>query len=406
MRQSPQGLDAIVVAGGDGTFARAIGTALAFGVPIGLVPLGTFNDLARTLAIPLDVEGACAVIAGGRPRTIDVARVNGAYYVTEASIGVSSRLTRLQKTRDKQRFGLLAVLRRARLRAVRYLRPFYAEIAYDGSEVRLSTVQLTVANSNHFGGFITVADAAIDDGWLDLYSVEIEDSRERLGSSARLLSGKRRVARKRAHASLHRLQRRHDAPAAHHRRRGARRDDSGAIRDPAQALRVFVPGGRRRISKRVRGENFRRRRAYIRSKTGINVLARSASMSLYQFRTISARRRASTLARSRRADSDRSEGRRDALGAGRASRRGLCQERAARTHLARGLRRRSESRAEHLRFAKDAARALERRSDRDDSAARLSLHRAGTAAARTSRGRSRPRAGTAAARRPRYRGSR
>ncbi|HEY6325181.1 MAG TPA: diacylglycerol kinase family protein, partial [Candidatus Cybelea sp.] len=190
---SPEGLDAIVVAGGDGTFARAIGTALTFGLPIGLVPLGTFNDLARTLAIPFDVEGACATIAARRTRAIDVARVNGAYYASEASIGVSSRLTRLQKARDKQRFGLLAVLSGA-FAAVRFLRPFHAWISYDGATARVRTVQVTVANSNHFGGFVTVADAAVDDGWLDLYSVDIENAGSVVGLAGALLSGKPRAA--------------------------------------------------------------------------------------------------------------------------------------------------------------------------------------------------------------------
>ncbi len=188
---SPEGLDAIVVAGGDGTFARAIGTALAFGLPMGLVPLGTFNDLARTLAIPFGVEEACATIAQRCTRTIDVARVNGAYYASEASVGVSSRLTRLQKARDKQRFGLFAVLAGA-LSAVKYLRPFHASVSYDGTSVRLRTVQLTIANSNHFGGFITVEDAAIDDGWLDLYSVDIDSVGGALGLLGTVLSGRSR----------------------------------------------------------------------------------------------------------------------------------------------------------------------------------------------------------------------
>jgi diacylglycerol kinase (ATP) len=186
-------LDAIVVAGGDGTLARTIGMALALDVPIGIVPLGTFNDLARTLAIPLELEDACAVIASGHTRTIDVARVNGTYYVTEASIGFSSRLARLQKVYDKQRFGFFATVASA-LGALRYMRPFHAEVSYDGKRVHLKAVQLTVANSNHFGGFITVEDAAIDDGWLDLYSVEV-DRITRVASVVRaMISGERRGA--------------------------------------------------------------------------------------------------------------------------------------------------------------------------------------------------------------------
>lgn len=185
-----EGVDAIVVAGGDGTFARAIPLALERGVPMGLVPLGTFNDLARTLQIPLELEAACAVIAAAQRRAIDVAEVNGVYYVTEASIGLSSRLTRLQTSEGKQRFGWLAVALSAGA-ALRYMRPFHVDVDYDGGCVRLRTLQLTVANSNHFGGFITVGDAAIDDGWLDLYAVEPRGLRGAAAVARALVSKKR-----------------------------------------------------------------------------------------------------------------------------------------------------------------------------------------------------------------------
>ncbi len=190
---SMRGVEAIVVAGGDGTLVRQIPRALALGVPIGLVPLGTFNDLARALEIPTDVEGACGVIAAGSTRTIDAARVNGFYYLSEASIGISSRLARLQSPDQKQRFGFLAIVASV-LQATRYARPFLAEITYDGNRERFKAVQLTVANSQRFGGFITVEDAAIDDGWLDLYAAEIENLSQFFSAAGIIAAGKRRSA--------------------------------------------------------------------------------------------------------------------------------------------------------------------------------------------------------------------
>jgi len=186
-------VDAIVVAGGDGTFSREIPRALALGVPIGLVPLGTFNDLARTLAIPLGVEGACSVIAAGRTRAIDVARVNDVDYVTEASIGLSSRITRLQTSAGKQRFGFLAIVASV-FPGLWHARPFTAEIVFDGKLERVKAMQLTVASSPSFGGFITVGDAAIDDGLLDCYVVEIEGLAQFLSVAAAVLSGRREPA--------------------------------------------------------------------------------------------------------------------------------------------------------------------------------------------------------------------
>jgi diacylglycerol kinase (ATP) len=186
-----RGFEAIVVVGGDGSIARQIPRALALDVPIGLIPAGTFNDLARTLATPLGLEAACATIAAGRTRTIDVAHVNGAYYATEASIGLSSRIARLQRPADKQRFGVLALIV-STLQVVGFARPFHVEIAFDGERRRFRTIQLTVANSQHFGGVLTVDDASIDDGWLDLYSVEIDSLFQFLSVAAAMIARKRK----------------------------------------------------------------------------------------------------------------------------------------------------------------------------------------------------------------------
>ena len=164
-------VEAVIAAGGDGTVIGAISLALERGVPLGIVPLGTFNDLARTLGVPAEIPGACSAIAGGKTRAIDLGRVNGRYFVNEASIGVSARVARRQTPEVKQRFGFLGVISTT-LQTLRDVRPFFAEIAFDGAAEPCRTVQITVANSARFGGVIERPDASIDDGWLDLYSVE------------------------------------------------------------------------------------------------------------------------------------------------------------------------------------------------------------------------------------------
>jgi diacylglycerol kinase (ATP) len=181
--------DAIVCAGGDGTLMRAIRIAIDARLPVGIIPLGTFNDLARTLAIPFDVEGAVRTIACGRTRTIDVATVNGFYFVNEASIGISSRVARLQTTALKQRFGMLGVAWTA-MQSLRYSRPIHATVRFDGTSETLKTVQLTIANSNRFGGVFNASNAAIDDGWLDLYSVDIEGPRQAFAIARAILAGR------------------------------------------------------------------------------------------------------------------------------------------------------------------------------------------------------------------------
>ncbi len=186
------GIDAIIGAGGDGTIAACVAKAVEWKVPLGIIPLGTFNELARTLAIPLNVNGAVDVIARGRVRPIDVGSVNGRYFTNEASIGISSRIARIQTPELKQRFGLFAVAGTA-LAAFRHSRAIHVELRYDGNVERLRTIQLTVANSHRFGGFLQVNGAAIDDGWLDLYSVDIRKFSEAFAIAWTMLSGKQRA---------------------------------------------------------------------------------------------------------------------------------------------------------------------------------------------------------------------
>ena len=186
-------VDAVICAGGDGTLLCGIGPAIEADVPLGIVPLGTFNELARTLEVPLEPEAAVEAIATGSLRSIDVGRVNGVYYLNEASIGISSRVARLQTPELKQRFGFLGVAWTS-LMAVRYGRPIRAQIRFDDSCESVRTLQLTVANSHRFGGLFNVADAAIDDGWLDCYSINITGVREAFSVARAMFAGKREDA--------------------------------------------------------------------------------------------------------------------------------------------------------------------------------------------------------------------
>lgn len=232
--------DAIVAVGGDGTLLRAIARALDGGFPVGIVPAGTFNDLARTLGVPLNVDDACAVVSEGRTVAIDVGVVNGVHYVNEASIGLSSRAARLQTGELKRRFGSLGIVASA-FQALWYSRPMFAEVRYDGGVVRFRTIQLTVANSHRFGGVFNVSDAAIDDGWLDLYSVEIDSIWKAFPVANAILSGSR------ASVPGLRTLRSKQFVVRQHRPHHVTADGEPAGTTPAtfdilpKALRVFVP---------------------------------------------------------------------------------------------------------------------------------------------------------------------
>ena len=95
-------IDLVIIGGGDGTLSMAADALVDAQLPVGVIPLGTANDLARTLNLPLDPLAAAEVIAAGRQRRIDLGWVNGTHFFNVATIGlgvgVARRLTREAQT--------------------------------------------------------------------------------------------------------------------------------------------------------------------------------------------------------------------------------------------------------------------------------------------------------------------
>lgn len=174
LRKCPSRPDMIIVAGGDGTCNAVVDAVVPWQLPVGILPLGTANDLARTLDIPEDIEGACQVIADGATRSIDLGRVNGKYFFNVASIGLSVSIARELSGEIKRRWGVLGYLWTA-IRVTFRARPFRAEIRCDGKTWHVKTLQIAVGNGRFYGGGMRVAeDAEIDDQKLDLYSLEVK----------------------------------------------------------------------------------------------------------------------------------------------------------------------------------------------------------------------------------------
>lgn len=168
-------VDAVVICGGDGTLMRALPAILKADLPLGVLPLGTANDLARTLGVPDDLEAAADVIAAGALRRIDVGSVNGHPFFNVASIGLSVDLARSLTPALKRRWGRLGYAVAA-MKVLARARRFSAWISEAGKTTRVKSMQIAVGNGRHYGGGNVIeADAAIDDGHLDLYSLEMND---------------------------------------------------------------------------------------------------------------------------------------------------------------------------------------------------------------------------------------
>jgi diacylglycerol kinase (ATP) len=166
------GTDLVIVGGGDGTLSAAAQGVAKLKLPLGILPLGTANDLARTLEIPEDVVAAIDVIANGKLRSIDVGLVNNLMFFNVASVGLSTDLSRALTADIKRRFGKLGYAMAA-LRVLARARPFGVEIVTEDRKIRSLTLQVAVGNGRYYGGGNIVEEtAAIDDECLRLYSLE------------------------------------------------------------------------------------------------------------------------------------------------------------------------------------------------------------------------------------------
>jgi len=165
---------AVILGGGDGTLTMAADGLVDAQLPVGILPLGTANDLARTLGLPLDPLAAAEVIARGQLKRIDLGWVNGTHFFNVATVGLGTGVARRLNRERKSRWGILAYLFAA-ARVMIHARPFAADIRSELETVRVRTAQVTVGNGRHYGGGMTIDESAtIDDGVLNLVSLEVE----------------------------------------------------------------------------------------------------------------------------------------------------------------------------------------------------------------------------------------
>lgn len=197
-----RGAARVVVGGGDGTISAAAGVLAGTGVALGVLPLGTANDFARSLRIPADLARACGVVARGATRAVDVAFAGERAFLNAASAGASAAVARRVTPALKRRAGPLAYPVAAAGAAAEP--PFHVRLVADGAVHEGWAVEVVVGNGRYRGGGRIVAPRARpDDGRLDVYVVTVEGpggARERpgpvrtfaalAGYAARLLRGR------------------------------------------------------------------------------------------------------------------------------------------------------------------------------------------------------------------------
>src|SRR6185436_18426582 len=174
------GLDAVVAGGGDGTLSCAAGHLAGTGGPLGILPLGTLNHLARDAGIPAALDEAAAIIAAGHVRAIDVAEVNGRTFVNNSSVGLYPEMVRLREA-EQERLGRskrMAMLS-ASLATLGHFRRHRLRISAEGLEAPIRTPLLFVGNNRYEVNLFALGQReALDEGELCLYAIR---ARSRVG---------------------------------------------------------------------------------------------------------------------------------------------------------------------------------------------------------------------------------
>jgi YegS/Rv2252/BmrU family lipid kinase len=159
-----------VVMSGDGLVGAVGGALVGTEVPLGIIPGGRGNDLARVLGIPADPAGAVEVLAAGQQRVIDVGEANGRRFLGIASAGFDSECNRIANQTRFVRGNLVYAY--SVPRALAAWKPARFTLRIGDESLRFSGYSVAAANSSTFGGGMRLApDASLDDGEFDIVMI-------------------------------------------------------------------------------------------------------------------------------------------------------------------------------------------------------------------------------------------
>ncbi|HST68592.1 MAG TPA: diacylglycerol kinase family protein [Solirubrobacterales bacterium] len=159
-----------VVVSGDGLLGAVGGAMAGSETPLGLIPGGRGNDLARALGIPSEIEEAVDVVLGGHSRTIDVGEANGKRFLGIVSVGFDSECNRLANETNFIRGNWVYAY--SMVRTLIGWKPARFTLAVGGERKRISGYFVDVANNSVYGGGMYIApEAKLDDGEFDVVSI-------------------------------------------------------------------------------------------------------------------------------------------------------------------------------------------------------------------------------------------
>ena len=179
VRQAIKDAPMVIVGGGDGSLSGVVDEFVGTDCVFAILPLGTANSSARTLGVPLDLEGAIDVIAHGRRKPIDLGMIDEDYFVNAASLGVSPIIGETVPQNLKRYLGRFGYLLWA-MKCLIHFRPFRLIIDDGTTEHRLWSTEVRILNGPYHGGLELSDNAKIDSGQILIQAV-VGKSKLKLG---------------------------------------------------------------------------------------------------------------------------------------------------------------------------------------------------------------------------------
>ena len=160
----------VILGGGDGTISGLVDLLVGQNVVLGVLPLGTANSFARTLGLPLDIEGAIEAIRTGVPKRIDLGKIDGDYFANCAAMGISPQIAETVPHGLKKILGRIGYLGWASWQFARF-KPFILTVD-DGTEAKtMRVVEVRISNGPYHGGTWLVDEASINSGEIVVQAV-------------------------------------------------------------------------------------------------------------------------------------------------------------------------------------------------------------------------------------------
>jgi YegS/Rv2252/BmrU family lipid kinase len=157
------GIDLIIVGGGDGTISAAVDFGAYKDVTFAFLPLGTSNSFARGLGLPLELEQAIGVIKKAKTKLIDMGKIGKDYFANTANLGITAQVNRSVNNENKKFFGRLAYVPIV-LWQLFWFKPFAATISAGNDIYEYKCIELLIANGQYQGGLPLALDADIESG--------------------------------------------------------------------------------------------------------------------------------------------------------------------------------------------------------------------------------------------------